>query len=147
MRPNSALLVFQLMMSLRNRLIILQPQDVSEVFVTTDFSSIIKTNYKKPEWPKDWRRMNLQKINDTRVFLDESDIYLKHCDSTFLYYKLRFVFTNRTALDIDWIPVLWNSDINYSDTYYSSYLTFLIMFCVLLFIILTLLIFIKCKIY
>lgn len=126
-------MVFQLVAFLHNKLVILQPEDVSEAFIATDFSSTVKATHNKLEWPKDWRRMHLRNINDTRIFVYESDTFLKNFDRPILYYKLRFIFTNRTVLDLEWIPVLWNSDLPLN-TYYSSYLIILIMFCSLSFI-------------
>lgn len=146
MQLNSAMLIFQLVAFLHNKLVILHPENVIEAFVTTDFSNIIKTPQIKLEWPKDWRRMHVQNINDTGVLVDESDIFLKNFDKPYLYYKLRLIFSNRTVLDLDWIPVLWNSDIS-SDTYYSQYLTFIIMFTLLLFIFLSLLVIVRYRTY
>lgn len=124
---NSTVFLFQLVTTFHSKLAILKPNNITEAFVVTDFN----TNHITPKWPQDWRRMYLLNISDHNIFVDESDAHLKIFNKPILYYKLRLITINRTVLDFEWYPIIWNPDV--CEDNYLSFLVILTLFCIVLF--------------
>lgn len=138
-KTTNDLIMFSLVSFNLTSIFILQPLQVQEAFITTQFEDELGSFQGEAVWPENYERM---------VPSPEFPYNTFHCklsrsqDKSFVRYRTRIIFSNRSYSDSVWQHSLWKIDS--FTTYYDNFVIMLgLNFALFLLIITLFIIFMK----
>ena len=112
------------------KIFVSKPTDVDEAYIYLQFSDSGVAQSTANSWPTKWRPLSINFINGTAVF--EANLTSLQQESAFVFYKVRYIYRNRSYHETNLIPMVWNIDRLHS--YYLSTIALIILGVTLLLI-------------